>query len=255
METDLTVPVIEKIQKLADAASAKENRVIELDLGGGVKKFDAQNLRRIYDDPRPATIEVSSLSAIADYLNSKLEGVDLGKVFLHVVSPEEVELLAAYSGEENKRTRILVAKRDNDAEAFRFDEFYETEAFVIGLMSLFEPTDDRATILKVASALVSESKIAKTDSGATAKLQVNAGVVNTSEIQDKDIPYVAILKPFRTFREVEQPSSAFVFRYKAIEDKVGLKLIEADGGAWKHDAMVKIAVYFETEVKGLKVIA
>jgi hypothetical protein len=251
MEGSISPELFDKFGKLFREAAAKENRVLDLDF----KHYDAQTLKRIFDDPRPETIRTSSLSSIVDYLKNSLEHVELSKVFLHVVSPQEVELLEEYRGEERKRTRIIVASRENDAEAFAFGEWMETEEFIIGLLSLFDPTDDRETILEVSSSLVSESSIANSNEGATMKLAVNAGVVNQSDVQDSAVPHVANLKPFRTFREVSQPESAFVFRYRAKGGSVELVLIEADGGAWKHDAMVAIAEYFETAISDLKVIA
>ena len=252
MESDLTVQVIEKIAGLVTEANAKGNRVLELDLGDGIKKFDAKNLSRIYDNPRPATLEVSSLSAIAAYVRNKLEGIDPEKLFARIVSPTRVELLEAYSGEEKARTCYMIAKLGNDAEPFKFGSWYETEAFIIALMSLFENTEDRALILTIASSLVSEAKIAKIDNSSTTKTTASAGIINTSDAVD---PGVAVLQPFRTFRQIEQPASSFLFRYRAQGDEVVLSLIEADGGAWKHEAMERIAAYFAKEVPELEVIA
>jgi hypothetical protein len=252
MESDLTVPVIEKIEKLVKAANEKDNRIVELDLGAGPKLFDTQNLRRIYDDPRPDTLEVSSLSAIAAYVRDKLEGIDPAKLFARIVSPTRVELLEAFSGDQKARTCFMVAKLGNDAEPFKFGSWYETEAFIIALMSLFENTEDRGVVLTIASSLVSEAKIAKLDNGSTTKTQANAGIINTSDAVD---PGVAVLQPFRTFRQIEQPASSFLFRYRAQGDEVVLTLIEADGGAWKHEAMKRIADYFDKEVPELQVIA
>ena len=249
---DRSPEFVKEIERLVMDANASRNKVVDID----GRPYDADDLKPIIFDPRPQTIETASLSSIADFVTRKIEGVELNKLFIHVVSPTEVELLGEAAGEEQKRTLYMRASTKNDLQPFKFDFWYEQEAFLIALMSLFEETEDRTTILKVASMLVSESKFAKTDNGATSKLQINAGVINTNpEVQDKDIPYVCILKPFRTFREVSQPQSAFVFRYKAAEDAVVLKLFEADGGAWKHDAMVNIAEYFKAKCPELRVLA
>lgn len=252
METDLTVQVIEKIENLANKASAKDNRVLALDLGAGPKVFDAQNLKRIYDDPRPCTLEVSSLSAIADYVRQELEDVDCVKLFARIGSPSEVELLEAFTGDEKKRTLYMRARLVNDVEPFKFGRFFDTESFVISLLSLFEETEDLEKVLSVASSLVSEAKVAKTDDKATTKTQANQGVINTSGVE---IPKVVNLRPFRTFRQVEQPISSFIFRYRSDGEDIGLALFEADGGAWKHAAIKNIVEYFATMVPELKVIA
>jgi hypothetical protein len=252
MESDLTPATIDKIAELSKKGEAKENRVIELDVGGGPKQFDAQSLKRIYDDPRPCTLEVSSLSAIADYVREKLEGVDGSKLFARIVSPVEVELLESFSGDQKMRTLYMRAKLVNDVTPFRFGSFLDTESFVISMMSLFRETDDLEKVLAVASSLVSEAKVAKTDDKATTKTQANLGVINTSGVE---IPKVVNLEPYRTFRQVAQPISSFIFRYRSEGDEIGLALFEADGGAWKHEAMENIAKYFKDEVPELKIIA
>jgi hypothetical protein len=59
------------------------------------------------------------------------------------------------------------------------------------------------------------------------------------------------LKPFRTFREAEQPSSDFIFRVKADEIKGNLcALFEADGGYWKIAAMQNVRTWLQNKLAG-----
>ena len=248
MQTDLTVEVLNKIEGLVEKANRKDNLVLDVD----GKHFKASSLEPLIVDYRPGTLEVSSLSAIATYVKDKLESIDPSKLFLRIVSPAAVELLEEFSGEKSVRTCYLKAGLQNDAEPFEFGSFMDSESFIIGLMSVFEETADRAKVIEFASGLVAESKLMKTDTGGTTKVQANQGVVSTSGATD---PGVVVLKPFRTFRQIPQPQSAFIFRYRAHGDEIELALIEADGGAWKHEAMKNIAEYFANEVPELKVLA
>ncbi|MDR2054492.1 MAG: hypothetical protein LBQ10_01270 [Desulfovibrio sp.] len=61
-----------------------------------------------------------------------------------------------------------------------------------------------------------------------------------------------MLRPYRTFNEVEQPVSPFVFR---AQEGPRFALIEADNGAWESVAMKSIKEFMEYEVPGLHVIA
>ena len=66
---------------------------------------------------------------------------------------------------------------------------------------------------------------------------------------DVQVPNPVKLIPYRTFAEIEQPSSLYVFRVR--DDGNGapaFKLVEADNGLWKHAAMLKIKDYFECEL-------
>lgn len=86
------------------------------------------------------------------------------------------------------------------------------------------------------------------DDGITQKATVKTGLASRG---DAVIPSPVTLKPYRTFTEVDQPESRFVFRMK--EDKyegVQCALFEADGGAWKLQAMENIKGYLERELVG-----
>ena len=56
------------------------------------------------------------------------------------------------------------------------------------------------------------------------------------------------LKPYRTFTEVEQPESDFIFRMKDM-GSVCCALFEADGGAWRNVAMHNIKAYLQEQLK------
>ena len=49
------------------------------------------------------------------------------------------------------------------------------------------------------------------------------------------------LIPYRTFLEVKQPESDFIFRMREGHDGVECAIFEADGGAWKMEAMREIS--------------
>jgi hypothetical protein len=65
------------------------------------------------------------------------------------------------------------------------------------------------------------------------------------------------LAPYRTFREVEQPRSEFLFRLrnKAPDNLPECALFEADGGRWKLDAMLTIKEWLKDRKPILEVIA
>lgn len=83
------------------------------------------------------------------------------------------------------------------------------------------------------------------DDGVTQKVTTRSGV---SLSRTSKVPNPITLRPFRTFSEVEQPESAFVFRIKAEESGVKAALFAADVEAWRHDAILKIRDYFQVHV-------
>lgn len=61
------------------------------------------------------------------------------------------------------------------------------------------------------------------------------------ELTASEIKPRVMLRPFRTFLEVEQPESEFLLR---VDPDEGIGFFEADGGIWKLEAKKNIADYF-----------
>ena len=132
---------------------------------------------------------------------------------------------------------------------FPFDQFIGHETFLISVQSKFVPNTDSDLLLKFAGTVESGTITDYGDDGISQKATVKTGVASKA---DAVIPSPVRLKPYRTFTEVDQPESDFVFRMK--EDKydgVQCALFEADGGAWKLHAMESIQEYLEEQLKGV----
>ena len=63
-----------------------------------------------------------------------------------------------------------------------------------------------------------------------------------------DVKPRVMLRPFRTFLEVEQPESEFLLR---VDPDEGIGFFEADGGIWKLEAKKNIADYFKANLADL----
>nr|ABP73607.1 hypothetical protein [Bacillus thuringiensis] len=64
-------------------------------------------------------------------------------------------------------------------------------------------------------------------------------------VDEVAVPNPVSLQPYRTFVEVAQPESDFIFRMK---DGPRCSLYEADGGAWKLEAIKNIKEYLNAEL-------
>ncbi len=63
---------------------------------------------------------------------------------------------------------------------------------------------------------------------------------------------LAISGSYRTFMEIAQPESEFVFRARKADSLPHFALFEADGGAWRIEAMKRINAYLEEQLSGLE---
>lgn len=116
------------------------------------------------------------------------------------------------------------------------------EEFNIMLQSMFIDDADRNLVLDFASHLKIEKGAEVQDNGISQMATVRDGVASLAQAKT---PNPVTLRPYRTFNEVEQPASQFIFR---INKLANLALFEADGGKWKLEAVESIANYLKNEL-------
>ena len=82
----------------------------------------------------------------------------------------------------------------------------------------------------------------------TQKTTIKQGIASKADVL---VPNPVTLTPYRTFLEVEQPSSEFVFRIKDNGGAPVFMLVEAEGGLWRAEAMQNIKEYLTMELKDI----
>lgn len=235
---DITAETIQKILALAPA-----NTHDLTDALGRNARFSDRQLFEVKAAP-PATapmVEVTTLSGFADLVRAKLEGVNFSDEYLIHIEDEHTVALVARASDEYGRRPTLIKATPVSFEGFRFDRWMPQEEFAIAVASMFDETLDKAYVLKLASTLTNEATTTTEDDGFTQRATAQAGLAHKERVEIK--PRVS-LAPFRTFPELPQPASEFVFRARVEGRTPELKLVEADGGRWKveaisilHDAM------------------
>lgn len=120
------------------------------------------------------------------------------------------------------------------------------------LQAQFVQTDALVSMLAVVGNMTGENTTTNSDDGITQQVAVKAGIHLQGR---KDIQNPINLKPFRTFREVEQPESPFVLRVRqSREGQVpSCALFEADGGAWKLVAMNRVRDHLKLLVSNAEI--
>lgn len=142
-----------------------------------------------------------------------------------------------------RKITVTIAFKPN-AERNFVASYYDQECFLIELQANFVETDDLITIMQVAGNIKSGTTANYSDDGVSQKTTIKTGV----ELADVIVPNPVKLRPYRTFAEIEQPESSYVFRIKDAERGPAFKLVEADGGLWKNAVMKKIKEYLEFEL-------
>ncbi|WP_246601466.1 hypothetical protein [Enterococcus alishanensis] len=217
-------------EALAYAVELREKQeVIFKEEGKTFYDTSKASLRELFPKKYAGTLEVNSLTGLIQYLQSMFDQ-DADKpasLIIHVESPTKVSVLGKLD-EERRRESLIAATAELDV--FPYKNFLDQERFKINMMALFDRTDDAEAILAFASAIRLEGSSDLRDDGISQMATVKTG---TSTVGDGVVPSPAVLKPYRTFLEVDQPESSFIFR---INDRGDCALFEADGGLWKSTA-------------------
>jgi len=166
------------------------------------------------------------------------------RFIVRVTSPTRVEVFTPVFGP--LRHRESIAFCEVALPSIIFDKYIDPENMVIMLNTRFEENENLATVMNLVGNLKNEQSNQTADDGFSQRITVKAGV---AEMRDVKVENPVYLVPKRTFHEVQQPGSPFVLRFKADDSAVGAALFEADGGAWKYEAVKNIASWLTRQLK------
>ncbi|OVE34822.1 hypothetical protein CCZ20_24535 [Priestia aryabhattai] len=188
--------------------------------------------------PVTDSMRVRSLSGLVEYIQSEFDSEQ--RLMVHVKSPTEVICFDSLNENANRNNYI-------EAKAmlpeFSFDRFMGHEKFNIKLQSAFVKNDDRDIMLQVVGNIREENVNSVGDDGVSQSVTAKTGVATVGQVK---VPNPVALMPYRTFTEVDQPESNFVFRMQSGPD---CALFEADGGAWQLEAMKNIKEFLEFKLE------
>ncbi|GBG94954.1 hypothetical protein LFYK43_14130 [Ligilactobacillus salitolerans] len=182
---------------------------------------------------------IHTLSGLVDYIKSGVERND-EQLILEIYNERHVELYSLLKA-DGSREELVEAKAI--IPAFDYGHFMHMEEFNIALQSKFKNNHDREILLQVVGNVADENVGQALDDGVSQSLTIKRGISSKAQVK---VPNPVVLAPYRTFLEVEQPESQFIFR---MEKGPQGAIFEADGGAWRNQAINLIREYLETELK------
>lgn len=196
--------------------------------------------------PCAETLAINTLTGIVNFEPHKED------MMIHVVDHTHVHVLDAEF--INKwLTRSIYVNAVHESPVFKFGGYYDVESFIIAMQSMFVQDATTAMILALVGNIKDEGVTNFNDDGVTQQVTARTGI---SMLNNVPVPNPVMLRPYRTFMEVEQPASTFVFRVKGQKGEQPLcALHEADGRMWRLAAIKNIAEWLEKEIPGIKIIA
>lgn len=220
---------VEKIESLA-----LKGKLITLDDGRVMSAYPLNPVK----EPEVECLRCHTLTAIKDYIGSSDGNPNM---MVHVKDWNTVRLIGQVFGHERQRD-CFVESKSYDIDHL-FDCSVRLEQFIVYIQSSFVQDDVTSAILRVLGSVVQGKEAEYADDGLTQRVTARAGITRREVV---DLPNPVTLRPFRTFMDIEQPASLFVLRLKAGRDgeQPTVSLTEADGGAWKNQAIASIKEFF-----------
>lgn len=217
-------------------------------VNGGAETYSDKELHRLSPYiPRATAIEMHTLTSLVDYIKANIDHM-AEHMIIDVESPECVSM---YSQLDIERKREYLVEVKARVPEFSFDSFMDKEKFVINIQSKFidDPNSDRAEVLHFAGTVEAGTIATYGDDGVSQKATVKTGIASKNE---DIVPNPVKLRPYRTFLEVEQPVSEFIFRMReGMRGGIECAIFEADGGAWKMAATKAIKDYLQFELEDM----
>ncbi len=230
------------------------NKILELAIPNikevNERKYSDKKLIPVDEELRAGSISMNTLVGLVDYIKSQKDFKEIPYI-VQIVSPTEVRLISSLDADRKREILVEVTAEIPD---FSYGRFIENEAFIIGVQSKFldgkAEKNDKSIVLQFAGNVKAGTVAEYGDTGVGQKATIKKGAVSMVEAE---VPSPCFLMPYRTFTEVEQPMSSFIFRVKDNE-RLGVEfaLFEADGGAWKNEAKANIKAYLVETLKEYK---
>jgi hypothetical protein len=229
----------EAIQYLIDLGIAPDERFVDIQDAQGAdrtfiidEKGAAREIEPLVLHAEDA-LKINTLTGLVAYIQSKVER-SADPLFLQVLDEKTVYLKSSLAVDGSRETLVIASAI---VPRFAYDTFLSIEELNISLQAKFVASDDSRVMLKVIGNIKEENVKETGDNGISQAVTIKTGIASMDDVK---VPNPVALAPYRTFLEVEQPTSNFIFRMK---DGPKGAIFEADGGAWRNEAIENVSKF------------
>jgi hypothetical protein len=205
------------------------------------REYTSERLMPI-QDPTPTPLAINTLTGIENWLEIE-EHDDLimnDSIMIHVNSYKNVRILSWLQENWQDRHFFLDVTFEKEEE-FQFNWYMDIEKFIIEARCHFEPTPELNSIINYVSNIRDEKVSTAKDDGIAQEVITENRI---GRLEKTTINPIMPLKPYRTFLEIEQPTSLFLLRLKKVEKSLPeAALFKCDPGLWKLEAIERIKNY------------
>ncbi|GGN54999.1 hypothetical protein [Oceanobacillus indicireducens] len=242
----------EALQYLINGGIKPQERFVDMVDGDGIERNFVVDESGLHREIKPRiyraeeTLNINTLTGLLDYVQANIERID-HDLFIQVYDEKTVLLKGLLDSEGGRETLVTARAIVPD---FNYEHFQGVEELIVGLQSNFvsdedsrDRPNDRGLILKVIGNVKEETVQNTGDDGISQAVTIRSGLSSENDVL---VPNPVTLIPYRTFLEIEQPSSEFIFRMKGGPRAA---IFEADGGAWRNQAIINVRDYLSEHLK------
>ena len=192
----------------------------------------------------PRTLNLFSLEALIAMVTTEASETYNTPFYINVCGHDEVICYTQPLEKLRNERAVLYYVKVKDVPGWSMKVELPFVEALIAIRTQFQQTPDAEYLLRILSDISNSAKVTFSDNGMASSVVTKKGI----DLQANELirPIVS-LKPYRTFQEVDQPSSEFHIRISERD----IKFIEADGGMWMLTARRTIAEYLSQKLSGL----
>jgi hypothetical protein len=197
------------------------------------KKFSDKKLYKIEIDksPQPEVLNINTLSGVIDYIS--IHPDNSKEYLIHIISPKEINIYGEYEELYGRRKLYLTSECISGCN-FSFITKNNQIEFTTALQVYFVLDDNLKDLINIVSNITDEQTNNFIDNGISQQVTIKKGIKRES----KDIINPFILRPYRTFEEIEQVESSYIFKIiKTDGNEIKFNLQEIESNLWKLDSI------------------
>ena len=196
---------------------------------------------------QPQPLKTSTLAGLVDWIRAQEK--DPAELIVQICGPNVVDVLSRLDDTWRRRENYVSAVAKSCA--FPFGQQHEIEQFIINVQLNFEDSEDKTNLLAHVSKVSQILAEVASDDGISQSTVVKNEIGRNERVV---LAPIQRLRPFRTFRDIEQPEGEFLLRFSKGQSLPTVALHAASGIAWEYTAIESIREYLEREIANDKIV-
>lgn len=199
-------------------------------------------------------LQIKTLTGLKDYVDhvGPQDGNPKGGTdwkFIHICSPFELRLVSQLGEQCGRDTFVRCVAPEN--RIGNVGRFIDIEEFVMMIQTQFVPNWATEALLKYVGNIQDGKVKTLADDGVTQSVTAKTSVVTVADVAFEN---PVRLRPYRTFSEIEQPQSSYVFRMAQGEGLPQCALLTVENGLWELMAIQGIKEWIKVNLPDMAVV-